>query len=98
MAIYRRDRSFDNILRDVVADELPFKYVRSLQVELSDGTTIGWLKEDLEGFDSVAEVLATSKDIINDVTDINIEIDFGDIEDDVSLRVSSLLGKNNDDD
>ena len=98
MAIYRRDRSFDNILRDVVADELPFKYVRSLQVELSDGTTIGWLKEDLEGFDSVAEVLATSKDIINDVTDINIEIDFGDIEADVSSRVSSLLGKNNDDD
>ena len=98
MAIYRRDRSFDNILRDVVADELPFKYVRSLQVELSDGTTISWLKKDLEGFDSVAEVLATSKDIINDVTDINIEIDFGDIEDDVSSRVSSLLGKNNDDD
>ena len=36
--------------------------------------------------------------IINDVTDINIEIDFSDIEDDVSSRVSSLLGKNNDDD
>ena len=98
MAIYRRDRSFDNILRDVIADELPFKYVRSLEVELSDTTVVSWTQKDLEGFDSVAQVLAMNESILRDIVDIKIEIDFNDIEDDVSARVSSLLGKDSSDD
>jgi hypothetical protein len=98
MAIYRRDRSFDNILRDVIADELPFRYVRHLEVELENGNVINWLKEDLEGFDSVAQVLAMNEGLLDNIVDIRIEVDFNDIEDDVSSRVSSLLGKNNDDD
>ena len=98
MAIYRRDRSFDNILRDVIADELPFKYVRQLEVELENGSVISWLREDLEGFDSVAQVLAMNESLLDNITDIRIEVDFGDIEDDVSARVQSLLGKDNDND
>jgi hypothetical protein len=98
MAIYRRDRSFDNILRDVIADELPFRYVRHLEVELENGNVINWLKEDLEGFDNVAQVLAMNEGLLDNIVDIRIEVDFNDIEDDVSSRVSSLLGKNNDDD
>ncbi len=98
MAIYRRDRSFDNILRDVIADELPFRYVRLLEVELESGSTISWHKEDLEGFDSVAQVLAMNESLLDNVVDIRIEVDFGDIEDDVSSRVQSLLGKDNDND
>ena len=98
MAIYRRDRSFDNILRDVIADELPFKYVRQLEVELENGNVISWLREDLEGFDNVAQVLAMNESLLDNITDIRIEVDFGDIEDDVSARVQSLLGKDNDND
>ena len=98
MAIYRRDRSFDNILRDVIADELPFRYVRHLEVELENGGAISWRKEDLEGFDSVAQVLAMNESLLDNIVDIRIEVDFGDIEDDVSARVQSLLGKDNDND
>lgn len=98
MAIYRRDRSFDNILRDVIADELPFKYVRQLEVELENGSVISWLREDLEGFDSIAQVLAMNESLLDNIVDIRIEVDFGDIEDDVSARVQSLLGKDNDND
>ena len=98
MAIYRRDRSFDNILRDVVADELPFKYVRTLEVDLANGQTINWDHNDLKGFDSVQQVLTLSDEIAENIVDIRIEVDFTDIESDVGARVSSLLDKFNDND
>lgn len=97
MAIYRRDRSFDNILRDVIADELPFKYVRTLEVDLNNGQTINWDHNDLKGFDSVQQVLTLSEEIAENIVDIRIEVDFNDIESDVGDRVSSLLDKFNND-
>lgn len=57
MSIRKKDRSFENMLKDIHVEEVPVEYIDWIKVYLDDGTEIVFKREDLSDIKTSKEVL-----------------------------------------
>ena len=89
MPIHKKDRSFDKIFEQVSLDTIPMDYVQAVRVNLMDGSILELDKSQIQGLSSEKEIIQTLKR--NDITDVQISLDYESIKSDVSNNVKKLL-------
>ena len=57
MAIRKKDRSFEEILKDVVMEEVPIEYITHIQLKLINGDVLEFNQEELAGLKDAGEIL-----------------------------------------
>lgn len=93
MAIRKKDRSFEDILKDVVMEEVPIEYITHIQLKMSNGDVLEFSQDDLAGMKDASEVLKASglEHLRENVQDIEVFIDSAKIKGRVVQYVRSLL-------
>jgi hypothetical protein len=104
MPIHKKDRTFQNILRDANIDEVPLEFVDRLILVLENGDRVIFEGEDLQDVDEpniVLFILSAVEDLGEDygspVSDIEIVIDYNKLEDQINNLTKNLLDKKKDD-
>jgi len=104
MPINKKDRTFQNILRDANIDEVPLEFVDRLILVLENGDRVIFEGEDLQDVDEpniVLFILSAVEDLGEDygspVSDIEIVIDYNKLEDQINNLTKNLLDKKKDD-
>tara|TARA_R110000868_G_scaffold58174_2_gene179730 strand:+ start:1933 stop:2271 length:339 start_codon:yes stop_codon:yes gene_type:complete len=105
MPIHKKDRTFQNIVRDVDIDEIPLDYIERLILILDNGDRVIFDGDDLEEIDEpniVLFIMSAVDDLARDygspVNDIEIVIDYTRLEQEVKRLTTNLLDKDSDDD
>lgn len=57
MSIRKKDRSFEEMLREIHVEEVPIEYIEWIKVYLDDGTEIMFKQNELSGIKSSKDVL-----------------------------------------
>lgn len=93
MAIRRKDRSFEEILKDVVMEEVPIEYITHIQLKLNNGDILEFSQDDLVGMKDAKEVLKAQgmEHLKDSVADIEVFIDSAKIKGRVIQYVRKLL-------
>jgi hypothetical protein len=93
MAIRRKDRSFEEILKDVVMEEVPIEYITHIQLKLHNGEVLEFNQEELVGMKDAGEVLKAKglEHLRENVQDIEVFIDSAKIKNKVVQYVRNLL-------
>lgn len=93
MAIRKKDRSFEDILKDIVMEEVPIEYITHIQLKLTTGDVIEFSQEELVGMKTASEVLKASgmEHLRENINDIEVFIDSGKIKSRVVKYVRELL-------
>lgn len=93
MAIRRKDRSFEEILKDVVMEEVPIEYITHIQLKLNNGDVLEFSQDDLVGMKDAKEVLKAQgmEHLKDSVADIEVFIDSAKIKGRVIQYVRGLL-------
>jgi hypothetical protein len=93
MAIRRKDRSFEEILKDVVMEEVPIEYITHIQLKLNNGEILEFTQEDLVGMKDASEVLRARglEHLRENILDIEVFIDSAKIKNKVVHYVKHLL-------
>jgi hypothetical protein len=105
MPISKRDRSFQNIVRDIDIDTLPVEYIQSITLVLENSDRIIFDGEELNQIDedNIVSILVTIADEISSewnspVDDVEIVINYSRIEDEIVSKTKKLLNKEDNDD
>jgi hypothetical protein len=95
MPIRKKDRSFDDILNDVVMSEVPVQYISEITVILRDGRTLTFAAEDINDMDNVKNILERKglEDYSKLIADVQITMDSQKLKENVTGFVSALLEK-----
>lgn len=93
MGIRKKDRSFEEILKDVVMEEVPIEYITHIQLKMNNGEVLEFSQDDLVGMKDANEVLKASglEHLRENVQDIEVFIDSAKIKGRVIQYVRSLL-------
>jgi hypothetical protein len=93
MAIRRKDRSFEEILKDVVMEEVPIEYITHIQLKLNNGDVLEFTQQDLIGMKDAREVLRAQglEHLKEKVEDIEVFIDSNKIKSKVIGYVKTLF-------
>lgn len=91
MGIRKKDRSFEDILKDVVMEEVPIEYITHIQLKLNNGSVIEFDQEELVGMETANEVLKASGILRENINDIEVFIDSSKIKNKVVKYVRALL-------
>jgi len=93
MAIRKKDRSFEEILKDVVMDEVPIEYITHIQLKMNSGEILEFTHEELVGMKDARDVLRASglEHLRDNVQDIEVFIDSAKIKSRVIKHVRGLL-------
>jgi hypothetical protein len=93
MAIRKKDRSFEEILKDVVMEEVPIEYITHIQLKLNNGDLLEFSQEELVGMKNANEVLKAQglEHMKENVQDIEVFIDSAKIKNRVVQYVRTLL-------
>lgn len=93
MAIRKKDRSFEEILKDVVMEEVPIEYITHIQLKLNNGDVLEFNQEELVGMKDASEVLKAQglEHLRENVQDIEVFIDSAKIKNKVVQYVRKLL-------
>ncbi len=93
MAIRKKDRSFEEILKDVVMEEVPIEYITHIQLKLNSGDVLEFSQEELVGMKNANEVLKAQglEHMKENVQDIEVFIDSAKIKNRVVQYVRTLL-------
>jgi hypothetical protein len=93
MAIRKKDRSFEEILKDVVMEEVPIEYITHIQLKMHNGDILEFSQEELVGMKSAKEVLKAQglEHLKENVQDIEVFIDSSKIKTKVIKYVRQLL-------
>ena len=93
MAIRKKDRSFEEILKDVVMEEVPIEYITHIQLKLNNGDVLEFSQEELVGMKNANEVLKAQglEHMKENVQDIEVFIDSAKIKNRVVQYVRNLL-------
>ena len=99
MPIERKDRSVDLIFDQVSMDQVPADYIQEVHIYMLSGDTVVLTKEDLLLLRNSPD---TKEDIItalinDDMSEINLKLDYDAIKSDVLNGVTNFLGKYFDD-
>ena len=100
MPIHKRDRSFENIVREVEIDKIPVEYIQTLTLVLESGDRIIFDGEDISIFeeDNIVSFIMTVVDELGEeynspVQDIEFVINYSRLEQEISSMTSKLLNK-----
>jgi hypothetical protein len=103
MPIKKKDRSFQNIVREIEIDQVPVEYIDTLTVVLENGDRVLFEGEDLEDIEAdniVSFIMAVADEMGEDygsnISNIEIVVNYAELEQDVSEKVNNLLNKKND--
>ena len=104
MPIKKKDRSFQNIVREIEIDQIPVEYIDTLTVVLQNGDRVLFEGDDLEDIEAdniVGFIMAVADELGEDygsnIENIEIVVNYADLEQDVSEKVNNLLNKKDDD-
>lgn len=89
MAIERKDRSFDRIFEEVTLERIPMDYVMAVKVNLMDGSTIELDSSLIRDLNDEHDIMQSLKR--NDISDVQISLDYESIKTDVSNNVKKVL-------
>tara|TARA_R110002074_G_scaffold110682_4_gene238135 strand:+ start:1540 stop:1833 length:294 start_codon:yes stop_codon:yes gene_type:complete len=89
MAIEQNDRSFSKIFNEVDIQTIPPKYIQAIVLTLSSGEKVEISDVMLDSIESAEDVFAGIER--EDVTNVDIALDYEAIEYDVSTDVKSVL-------
>lgn len=97
MAIYQRDRDFHRIFSEINIDVVPLRFIKNITCLLEDGRQVILDEDDLreadEGNADDLENLIKQLDFYENLSDLQIRIDYDLVERDVDDRVRDLLKK-----
>lgn len=93
MSIRKKDRSFEEMLRDIHVEEVPVEYIDWIKVYLRDGTELVFKKEDLSDIKSSNELLASKQleQYLDSIVDFEVMMDSELIKTRVTRVVGALL-------
>lgn len=93
MAIRKKDRSFEDILKDVVMEEVPIEYITHIQLKLLNGDALEFTHDELVGMKDASDILRASgmEHLKESVQDIEVFIDSSKIKNRVIRYVRGLL-------
>jgi pyruvate kinase len=93
MGIRKKDRSFEEILKDVVMEEVPIEYITHIQLKLKNGDSLEFSQEELAGLNTASEVLKSQglEHLKDNIQDIEVFIDSAKIKGKVVQYVKTLL-------
>lgn len=104
MPIHKKDRSFQNIVRDVDIGEIPVDYIERLVLVLENGDRIIFEGEDLRDIEEpniilfiMSAVDELGEDYGSPVNDLEIVIDYTKLEHEINKLTKNLLDKDKDD-
>jgi hypothetical protein len=105
MPIHKRDRSFENIVREVEIDKIPVEYIQTLTLILENGDRIIFDGEELLQIDedNILGFIATVIDELGEeynspVQDIEFVINYSRLEKEIISMTDRLLNKKDDND
>lgn len=95
MPIRKKDRSFDDILNDVIMSEVPVQYISEITVILRDGRTLTFQASDISDMDNVKNILERKglEEYSKLIADVQITMDSQKLKENVTGFVSALLEK-----
>lgn len=87
MAIRKRDRSFDDILKDIIMDEVPTEYITHIHLKMKDGNILSFSQEDLRGLNDSRDILKSQglEHLKDEVLDVEVFLD--------SIKLKNNVGK-----
>lgn len=98
MPINKKDRSFQNIVREIDIEKIPVEYVETMTLILANGDRIIFDGEDLEEIEDdniVAFVMAAAEELGEEygstVENLEIVINYSRLEQEISDRTEKLL-------
>ena len=93
MGIRKKDRSFEEILKDVVMEEVPIEYITHIQLKMLTGEVLEFNQEELVGMQNASEVLRAQglEHLKDNVEDIEVFIDSAKIKTRVVKYVRGLM-------
>lgn len=93
MGIRKKDRSFEEILKDVVMEEVPIEYITHIQLKLNDGSTLEFDQDELAGLKDASEILKAQglEHMRDSIHDIEVFIDSSKIKSRVIKYVRDIL-------
>ncbi len=104
MPIHKKDRSFQNIVRDTDISEVPLDYVERLVLVLENGDRVLFEGEDLAEIEEpnimlfiMSAVEDFSIDYGSPVKDLEIIIDYNKLENEIQDYTTKLLDKDRND-
>ena len=105
MPVHKRDRNFQNIVRDLSISNVPAAYIQSLSLVTMSGDKITFQGEDINKnieSDDEADVVSLlismvedNSDIDDEIVDVEIIIDYKKLETDIADLTNKLLKANN---
>tara|TARA_R110000782_G_scaffold50549_6_gene109512 strand:+ start:716 stop:1051 length:336 start_codon:yes stop_codon:yes gene_type:complete len=105
MPIHKRDRSFQKIVDQVDIDNIPAEFIHSMSLILENGDSIVFEGADLAEIEEdnifsflMSAVHELSEDYGSPVTDLQVVIDYKELEKQVRTMTSKILNKDVDDD
>lgn len=97
MAIYQRDRDFQQIFAEIDIDVVPLKFIKDITCVLSDGRKIVLDEDDLREADednsNDLENLIKQLDFYGELSDLNVRINYDLVEKRVEADVDRILSK-----
>lgn len=77
MAVRKKDRSFDDILKDIIMEEVPTEYITHLHLKMRDGNVLEFTQEHLKGMKDAKDVLKNQglEHLKEDVIDVEVFLD-----------------------
>jgi len=99
MPIHKRDRNFQNIVRELDIKSIPAEFIQSLTLVCENDDRITFDNETLDSFDDSDVITALIKlvedndDLQSPVVDVEIVIDYKKLESEVNTRTEKLLKK-----
>jgi hypothetical protein len=90
MSIRKKDRSFEEMLREIHVEEVPVEYIDWIKVYLDDGTEVVFKKEDLSDIKSSNELLTSKRlaQYLDRIIDFEVMMD----SDLIKTRVTRVVG------
>jgi hypothetical protein len=98
MGIKKRDRSFENIVREINIDVMPVDYIDELTLILADNTRVTFDGDDLNKIENVLQFIKMvaaelEEEHGEEVEKVEIGINYSALENDVNEKVKKLLNK-----
>jgi hypothetical protein len=93
MSIRKKDRSFEDMLREIHVEEVPVEYIDWIKVYLNDGTEIVFKQSDLSDIKTSKEVLAIKQleQYLDRIVDFEVMMNSELIKSRVTRFVGALL-------
>ena len=96
MAIYQKDRDFHRLFSEIDIDVVPLKFVRDITCILGDGTKVvlneGDFKTEADQGEHIEQLLRALS-FYENMTDLQIRINYDRVEEHVGVDVGNILNK-----